>query len=181
MSVDEYLDSEQLSNAKREFVSGFVFPLPEASVDHCRIATNTTCILGIHLRGQRCEVFNSDMKVRVPGSSTGPTFYYPDASVVCEPNSGRDAFNDKPVVVVEVISESTRRVDEIEKRQAYLSLDSCKVYVLLESRSDEAVVVRRTDDGVEQEEYSGIDAVIPLPEIGCSLSLADCYAGVHFE
>jgi len=72
------------------------------------------------LRGKRCQVFNSDMKTRVR-LSRSTRFYYPDLSVVCQPNGGDETYQDNPVVIVEVISESTRRVDEYEKREACVS------------------------------------------------------------
>lgn len=117
------------------------------------------------------------MRVR---QSRSTRFYYPDLSVVCPPNAGDETFQDNPVVVVVVISESTRRVDEYEKREAYLSINSLCVYVLLESNTIAALVYHRADDGFSCETYEGIDAVIHLPEIGCDLSLAEAYAQVQF-
>mgnify|MGYP003439819607 FL=1 len=120
------------------------------------------------------------MKVRVR-QKYDTRFYYPDLSVVCEPNAQTETFHDRPVVIVEVISESTRRTDEHEKRDAYLSIDALCVYVLLESSSAAAVVYRRRDEGFDRETYLGIDAVILLPEIDANLTLAQVYAKVKFE
>lgn len=77
-------------------------------------------------------------------------------------------------MIIEVISESTRRVDEFEKRDAYLSINSLSVYILLEPVTAAALVYRRIDHGFAKENYAGIDAIIPLPEIGCGLNLAEC-------
>ena len=150
------------------------------TANHNRITTTATVTIGSQLRGKTCEVFNSDMKVRVR-QKHDTRFYYPDLSVVCEPNAQTATFHDRPVVIVEVISESTRRTDEHEKRDAYLSIDSLCVYVLLESSSAAAVVYRRRDECVHRETYMGIEAVILLPEIEASLALAEVYAKVKFE
>ena len=180
VSAQDYLEGEALARRKHEFVAGTIYAMAGATANHNRIATNATGTLHGQLRGQPCEVFNSDMKVRV--RQTHETrFYYPDALVVCEPNGPSDPYHDRPVVIIEVISESTRRTDEHEKRAAYLSIDTLCVYVLIESSSAAAVVYRRTAEGFDRETYVAADAVVPLPEVNCNLSLAEVYANVIFE
>lgn len=180
ISVQDYLDGEKLARRKHEFVAGTIYAMAGATANHNRIATTATVLIGSQLRGKTCEVFNSDMKVRVR-QKYDTRFYYPDLSVVCEPNAQTETFHDRPVVIVEVISESTRRTDEHEKRDAYLSIDSLCVYVLLESSSAAAVVYRRRDEGFHREAYLGLEAVILLPEIEGNLALAEVYAKVKFE
>jgi Uma2 family endonuclease len=177
IAVAEYLAGESRSDRKHEFIEGIVYAMVGASNTHNRIATNVTGLLHGQLRGQPCEVFNADAKVRVR-LPTGTRFYYPDASVVCQPNDPNDSFHDAPVVVVEVISESTRRTDEHEKREAYTAIDSLQVYVMLEQEAAVAVVYRRGETGFVRQAFAGGDAVIQLPEIGCALRLADVYANV---
>ena len=138
ISIADYLEGELTSPLKHEFVDGVVYAMAGATANHNRIATNATVVLGSQLRGKRCQVFNSDMKVRVR-MSRSTRFYYPDLSVVCQPNAGNETYQDNPVVIVEVISESTRRVDEYEKREAYLSINSLCVYVLLEPNPSAAM------------------------------------------
>lgn len=150
-----------------------------ASARHNRIPTNVTVSIGAQLRGKPCEAFNSDMKIRVRLTHS-VRFYYPDLSVVCQPNPDVDLFQDQPVVVVEVLSESTRRVDEYEKREACLTINSLSCYLLLEQDNPMAVLYRRGDNGFEREYYQGLDAVIRLPEIGCDLKLGEAFTNVSF-
>jgi len=175
--VDEYLDGEIRSERKHEFIDGVVYAMVGASNSHNTIATNVTGLLHSQLRGKTCQVFNADAKVRVRLPSA-TRFYYPDASVVCQPNRPEDTFNDAPVVIVEVLSESTRRTDEHEKRESYAAIDSLLVYMLLEQDSAAAVVYRRGDAGFAREVFVGPEAVIPLPEVACALRLVDVYANV---
>lgn len=179
ISIAAYLSGEQTAKRKHEYVEGVVYAMVGATNAHNRIATNGTVILGGQLRGKPCQVFNSDTKIRLR-LARGTRFYYPDASVVCRLNPQSDTFQDAPVVIVEVISESTRRTDEYEKREAYLSIDALCVYVLAEQATAAAVVHRRTDSGFARETYVGHEAVIPLPEIDCELPLADLYENVEF-
>ncbi len=175
--IDEYLIGESRSERKHEYVDGVIYAMVGASNSHNLVATNVTGLLHAQLRGKTCRVFNADAKVRVRLPS-GTRFYYPDASVVCSPNQANDTFNDAPVVIVEVLSESTRRTDEHEKREAYMAIDSLLVYVLLEQDAAAAVVYRRGEAGFAREVWAGLDAVISLQEVGCELRLADVYANV---
>lgn len=175
----EYLVREMDSSAKSEYIGGAVYAMSGAKNRHNRIATNATGALVYRLRGRRCEAFNSDTKVRIQ-LATHLRFYYPDAMVVCEPNREEDPFQDTPAVVIEVLSERTRRTDEGEKKDAYFSIPSLRVYMLVEQ--DEAVVVafRRTDQGFVREKYEGMQAVVPMPEIETELPLAEIYERVRF-
>ena len=79
-----------------------------------------------------------------------------------------------------MLSRWTRRVDEGEKKDAYLTIPSLSAYVLLEQETAAAVVWRRTEHGFVREVYEGLDAVIPLNEIETALPLAEVYDGVEF-
>jgi Uma2 family endonuclease len=179
ISVADYLLGEHTAKRKHEFVNGVVYAMAGGTVQHSRIASNAMIVLGIQFRNHKCQVYNSHIKIRVR-LIQGTRFYYPDLSVVCEPNAADDSFHDMPVIVVEVVSESTRRTDEFEKREAYLSIASLCVYVLVEQSSAAAHVYRRTDNGFDHEVYIGLDAIIPLPEIQCELSLKELYQNVEF-
>ena len=179
ISVPDYLHAETNARHRHEYVEGVVYAMVGASNFHNLIASNATGILHRELRAKRCRVFNSDTKVRVR-RVRGTRFYYPDAMVVCQFNPGVDTFQDSPVVIVEVLSESTRRTDENEKREAYLSIDSVLVYVRVEQSVAVVLVDRRTDDGFVRETYQGLEAVIPLPEIQTELQLSELYEGIDF-
>jgi len=107
-------------------------------------------------------------------------FYYPDVSVICRPNPQNDAFQDEPIVLFEVLSKATRRIDLGEKKDFYLTIPSLDVYALIEQETAAVVVFRRTGNGFVREVYEGIDAVLPLPEVGVDLPLAEIYDTVEF-
>lgn len=179
VSVEEYLAGELTSPVKHEYLGGIVYAMAGARNVHNIVATNILGTLHGRLRGKKCRPFNSDTKIRVR-LSTHLRFYYPDCSVICRPNSQDDSFQDDPAVIFEVISQSTRRIDTGEKKDAYLTIPSLSAYVLVEQESAAAVVYRRTDEGFVAELYDGMDAVIPLPEIDAELPLAEVYSGVEF-
>lgn len=179
ISVEDYLAGELVSPIKHEFLGGVVYAMAGARNVHNLIATNTLVALGTRLKGKDCRPYNSDTKVRIrlPSHSR---FYYPDTMVVCRPNPQNDSFQDEPAVIVEVVSKKTRRLDEGEKKDAYLTIPSLGVYLLIEQQMPAIVVHRRTAQGFVREVYEGLEAVLPLPVIETELPLAEIYEGVEF-
>ena len=179
ISEADYLAGELVSTVKHEYLGGILHAMAGAGNQHNDIVVNITSALHARLRGRPCRPCNSDTKVRVR-LSTQIRYYYPDASVVCRPNPPEDSFYDEPVVIVEVLSPSTRRIDMTEKQEAYLTIPSLLVYLLVEQEFASVTIHRRTPQGLDSEVYSGRDAVIPLPEIGIELPLSKVYERVSF-
>ncbi len=181
VSIADYLATEETSPVERGFLRGMVFAMPRHSNRHNIIGGNALGILHNQLRGKTCQPFNSDTKIRIQFPDQ-TRFYYPNAMVVCAPNPASDRFQDRPVVVIEVLSESTRRTDLGEKLDAYLTIPSLGVLLYVEPDIPFVTVHRRrAEGGFATELHSGLDAVIPLPEIDATLSLADLYERVTFD
>lgn len=180
VSVKHYLAGELISPIKHEYVGGLVYSTFSARNVQNLISGNAFGSLGARLRGKRCRPYNSDTKIRIRLPSQ-VRFYYPEMSVVYRSNSLNDSFQDEPVVLVEVMSRRTRRIDESEKKDAYLTIPSLSVYLLVEQKTAAVMVFRRTDQGFVREVYEGLDAVIPLSEIETELPLAEIYEGVEFS
>ncbi len=174
VTVEDYLAGELISPIKHEYLGGLVYAMHDTRNIHHAIAVNTIIGLQTRLRGQKCRIFNSDTKIRIH-LSKHLRFYYPDLSVICRPNPPTDSYQDEPVVTCEVLSRRTRRVDEVEKKDAYLTIPSLKVYVLIEQDTAAVMAFRRNEKGFEREVYLGMDAVLPLAEIGIDLPLAEIY------
>jgi Uma2 family endonuclease len=179
VSVEDYLAGELVSPIKHEYLGGVVYAMAGARNAHNLIATNALGALHARLRGKPCRPFNSDTKIRIR-LPTQVRFYYPDVSVVCRPNPQTDSFQDEPAVLFEVISRRTRRIDEGEKKDAYLTIPSLSVYVLIEQDTAAVVAFRRTEGGFVREVHEGLDAVLPLGEVGTDLPLAEIYETVEF-
>lgn len=180
ISVEDYLEGELVSDVKHEYLGGFVYAMAGGKSRHNRIVGNVFAALHAGLRDKPCEPFNSDMKVQAHLQGA-ERFYYPDVSVTCTPVPDDATYHTEPAVVVEVISESTRRIDEGEKKDAYLNIPSLRAYVLVEQESPLVTVYRRgASGGFERETYTKMDEVIALLEIETQLQLADVYQRVEF-
>ncbi|TWT97908.1 hypothetical protein Pla108_20620 [Botrimarina colliarenosi] len=183
VSVEDYLAAELASEVRHEYVGGYVHAMAGGKTAHNRVKGNVFASLHKRLQGKPCEPFDSDMKVRFYSAGL-PRFYYPDAMVVCEPNDPDSVYQDRPAVAVEVLSESTRRLDELEKRDGYLTIPSLQAYLLVEPDAAKITVYRRRTEGLgveafDAELYTGLDAVVPLSEIEVELPLAEVYERVE--
>jgi Uma2 family endonuclease len=179
VSAEEYLRAELHSPIKHEYLGGVVYAMAGARNVHNRIKGNIYVALANRLRGKRCQPYDSDTKIRIQ-FPTHVRFYYPDDSVICRENPPHDSFQDEPAVIVEVLSKSTRRIDQGEKKDAYLTVPSLSAYLLVEQDFASVVVFRRSGQDFVREVYKGLDAVIPLVEVEIELPLAEIYENVEF-
>lgn len=179
VTAEEYLEGELRADTKHEYLGGVVYPMAGASEEHNVIAANLMGLLHAQLRGNACQPFGSDMKVRL--QTLGDTyFYYPDAMIACDPSDSGHGWRERPAVLFEIISEETRRLDEREKRFAYLQIPSLQAYVRIEQASPDAVAERRVAGTWKSERLAGLDAVLELPESGVRLALAEVYERLRF-
>jgi Uma2 family endonuclease len=132
LSLDEYLTFERRSATKHEFVDGQVYAMAGASFAHNVVVGNVVAALKNALQSGPCYTLPSDMKVQ-----TASRAYYPDASVVCSPPRFHDGSEDvllNPNIIVEVLSDSTERVDRGEKLEAYAAMPSVTDYLLVATK-----------------------------------------------
>ena len=180
VSVEDYLAGEETSVINHEYLGGAVHAMAGATIRHNIIALNCLTSLHASLRGKSCRPYNSDTKIRIEFPDH-TRFYYPDAMVVCQSNPETDHYQTQPVVIVEVLSDSTRRADLGEKRDAYLTIPSLKALLFVETEFPSVTVYRRVPEGgFSAERHTGLDASVDLPEIGVTLPFADLYDQVGF-
>ncbi len=178
VSVEEYLAGELIAETKHEYLGGVIHAMSGSKAGHNRISGNVYRLLGNALEGKPCEPFNSDMKVRIELPEQ-TRFYYPDVAVVCDPPDDDESYMDNPVVVFEVLSKSTKRVDTGEKRAAYRAVPSLRVYAMIDPvRLHVTLDRRRENRGFDTELYTDTGQVIPLPEISTELRMDSIYSGV---
>ncbi len=182
MTEAEYLAFERASEFKHEFLDGQIYAMTGASRAHNLICSYTLVTLGNQLRDRPCEIYPSDMRVKV--AATG-LHTYPDISVVCgDAQLADDSFDTllNPVLIIEVLSPSTERYDRGKKFQHYRQLDSLREYVLIAQDSPRIErFLRQADNSWNLTDVTGLDASLQLSSIDAALALADVYAKVTFE
>lgn len=175
ITVEEYLDGEKESEVRHEYIGGLVYAMSGGSEAHNTICLNLASAIRQHLRGNPCKVFMADMKLRL-NIAEDAVFYYPDLLVTCDPSDNEPYFKTKPVVLVEVLSPSTERLDRREKFLSYIALPTLKEYVMID-QARQAVTRFRQENGWKPEHLAEGDA-LSLPSISFEQSLAGIYEDV---
>lgn len=142
-TYDDYLEWEQRQPERHEYVRGEVFTMAGTTARHNEISGNCYILLRQHLRGAPCRAYMADVKVRVEAADCG---FYPDVQVTCAESDRADRLVKRsPVLVVEVLSDSTASYDLGDKFAAYQQLDSLREYVLVDQDRIRVQVYRRRD------------------------------------
>jgi len=180
-SVEDYFFVDVGSPIRHEYFDGEIHAMSGGTRTQARIAVNVVAALHVMLGGTRCEAFHGDMRVRTPSG----LYTYPDASVVCGTAETVDVEERttllNPVVIVEVLSDSTRRYDRGQKFENYRSIPSLREYLLVEQTGPSVELRRR---GAENEwtssTFESLDQTVRLESIDVDLKLSTIYERVEF-
>ncbi len=175
ISVDEYIDGELHSEIRHEYVDGQVYAMGGASDCHGLIVNALAFALTPAARQKRCQLFTSDMKLRL-NIADKTVFYYPDLLLSCALDDRQPYFRSHPCLIVEVLSDSTERIDRREKLLAYQTLPSLLEYVLVAQNARRVEVYRRANDWKAEYFDSG---EIRLDSLESSVSVDAIYADVE--
>jgi len=173
LSVYDYLHGERHSDIKHEYIYGQVFAMAGASLKHNLINGNLYGLLWNQLRNTACFPLAGDMLLK----TSDEKYRYPDLFVACDDDSSDDDYvREQPILIVEVLSASTRRRDKTEKREEYIALPSLQEYVLIEQDFAEVQIQRRTNHWHAEYFYLGDE--IHFQSIDTTVSIADIYQRV---
>ncbi len=179
-TIAEYLQMEKASEVKHEFFRGEIFAMAGAGRRHNVVSKNIQGRLFIALDGKPCQPYGSDMRIHIPENTL---FTYPDISVICGEITASPADEDTailPVVLIEILSPSTKNYDRGGKFKLYRDIPSLKEYILVDADSVNVEAFRINADGHwELEEYKTIEDTLIIPSIDVSISLQDIYNGTN--
>lgn len=143
----DYLARESDATVKREYLRGEVWAMAGGTPEHARLAARMISALSRLLHDRPCEVFSSDVRVRIEATDLAT---YPDATVVCDrierAGDDGDAITN-PMLLVEVLSDSTEAYDRGEKWAHYQHIASLQAYLLVSQHGSRIEAFQRTADG----------------------------------
>ena len=174
--AQEYLEGEEYTQTRHEYINGAIYAMGGASDKHGLIAGNVSAVLNIRLP-ESCQVFQSDMKTHIK-TQTQEIFYYPDVLVSCAQDDRETYYRNNPILIVEVLSPSTERLDRYEKFFNYQSLDSLQEYLLIEQRYRLGEIYRRSK-GWQREIVS--EGVVQLESVSLDISMDEIYRRVNWD
>jgi Uma2 family endonuclease len=177
---DEYFAFDETSFGRWEYVDGVIRAMAGGTDDHNEICTNVVIALGPQMRARGCHTYGSDMRVH---TGTGINTF-PDVTVVCGPREyyklRRDTITN-PILIVEVLSESTQAYDLGDKFDHYKSIATLVDYLLIDTRKPHARLYTRDGDHWAYRDAVGLDGVVNLPSVDTGLALSAVYAMIEFD
>lgn len=181
-TFEEYLQKNERSGDKLEFLHGTVFAMAGGSQFHSALTINCSVALAIRLRGGSCRVMSSDQMVSTPGQEAA---FYPDLQVICgERLKGHTEAMTSPVVVVEVLSPSTRGFDLSEKLKQYKRIAALRHIVFVESERLEVLVYSRQSGELwpaTPDLYENLESSIVLSAFEVEVPMREIYQDVEFD
>jgi Uma2 family endonuclease len=182
LTPEDYLAFDRQCEYKNEYFAGEVFAMTGASREHNLIVTNTIRTLGNQLLTRDCNVYPSDLRVKIQPIEK---YTYPDVVMTCGEEQFEDEYRDtllNPVVIIEVLSASTEAYDRGKKFARYQQIDSLVEYILIAQDHHRIErYVRQPDRTWVYSEFRALDDVVQLTSIGCHLALQDVYAKLNLR
>ncbi len=176
MTIDEFLLWEERQDLRYEFDSFQPLAMTGGTAAHSAIQRNLIYALTRRLLDSPCQPYGSELKIRV-----AERIRYPEAFVVCTPVPPRSKVVTDPVVIFEVVSESSVTTDFVTKNAEYRATPSVQRYVVLQQTKAAAAVFSRKGDDWVADLLASDDAVLRMPEIGIDIPLSEIYRRVEFE
>jgi len=176
-SPQEYLEIEQISPIKHEYLQGQMVAMAGASKIHVIITGNLSALIVNHLRGSGCISYANDMKVRLPDLNC---FYYPDLAITCD---DRDLNNEEdfilhPKLIIEVLSDSTEAFDRGDKFADYQTVSSLEEYVLVHQKQILVEKFQRKSENLWIPSSYGSGEAIALSSISFACNIETLYENV---
>lgn len=182
-TLDEYLEMESHSQTRHRFDNGKITPMPYTSEQHSLITSNLIRSTGNLFLESDCRTYGSDRMLFVPACDQT---FYPDMMIVCGP-SKLYTYKDKmqatlnPVVLIEVLSESTQVVDRTRKWDCYRQIESLRQYILVAQEAISVEVFSREDatNRWAIDLYTGDEAEVPVQSV--QLPIKEIYRNISFK
>lgn len=173
-SYAEYVAFAEAAPTKYEYIAGEIVAMAGGTIDHGRLIARVTALLSSALQGRPCVVLPADVRVRVRAADRAT---YPDVHVVCgaieaDPDDPDAVTN--PIVIVEVLSETTAESDRGDKFAAYRRLRSLRQYVLVSQHERRIDVYTRDGKRWILDEF-GAGERLRLESIDAELAVDDVY------
>jgi len=177
LDLDTYLVGERDAAFRSEYVDRQAYAMVGSNELHNTVAGELFAAIH-HVLPNDCRVWQSDMKVKIE-HRTKQFVYYPDIMAACGENPDDPYFRTNPILIVEVLSPSTKRVDLNEKLDNYTQIPSLLEYVVLSQDTPHLRIFRRQESW-EPECFHASDG-FTLESVGLEMPVADVYRRVRRE
>ncbi|HLO50963.1 MAG TPA: Uma2 family endonuclease [Kamptonema sp.] len=179
---EEYLELEEAAESKSEYRDGEIVPMTGGTTNHNKIALNFCVNFKVAFRGQNYEIFMNDVRLWI---NRDRIYTYPDIMIIeGEPiyQGNGTTMVTNPLLIVEVLSKSTKDYDRGDKFQYYRSIPELKEYIMIDQYKFHIEQFAKNSEGKwVLSEYEAADAVLALTAIEFQIQLSEIYQGINFE
>ena len=170
-SVEAYLAFEEKSEVRHEYYLENLIEMAGASYLHNLINGNLFFIFKLLFKDKPERVFMEGFKAFIKAENI---FFYPDLMVAVPEQY--EYYCTQPVLIAEVLSESTRKFDMVDKFIQYQKLETLQYYILAEPEKHLLIIHKKTaENGWQTDTYTSLTDVIELPTLHISIALKDIY------
>ncbi|MEO6733420.1 MAG: Uma2 family endonuclease [Ferruginibacter sp.] len=170
-NIEDYLAFEEKNEVRHEYYFENLIEMAGASYLHNLINGNLFFLLKMLLKERNERVFIEGFKAFIKDENI---FFYPDVMISLP--EIHEYYSTQPILIAEVLSESTRNFDMVDKFIQYKKLDTLQYYLLLEPDKNLVIVHKKAMDNEWQTDtYTSITDVIDLPALQISIALKDIY------
>ncbi len=175
----EYLEFEAEAETRHEFINGEIIPMAGATTTHNLITGNIYVALRLALNTQTKPVYMENVRLWIPSPKV---FAYPDIMILGDEPvyyGDNQTTVTNPVVIFEVLSDSTRDYDQGRKFNFYRTLETLQEYVLVDQETTAVMIYRRsTNKDWHLNILEDSSEIVQLESVGIELSLTAIYEGI---
>ncbi len=181
---EEYLAYERASLDKHEYYRGEIFAMAGAGDRHNILFRNLFRELSYKSKGKSCQPYGSDLRVHIPENIL---YTYPDISFFCGNLQDNNYKNDDdnftgPIIIIEILSPSTKGYDRNQKFELYKDIPTLKEYILVDAESVQVEAFRVNEAGEwNLQEYKKLNEILTLPAVALSVSLEEIYTDTRLK
>ena len=180
-SPEDYFELENEAEYRSEYFRGEIFAMAGGTPNHNRLMLNFANLLNTAFKGRSCEAFASDLRVQIDKEKH---YTYPDVTAIC----GEIVFAENrkdtvcnPVLIAEILSDSTKDYDRGSKFTAYRNIESLRDYVLIEQNRVHIEHFSKENDGTWRlREYFNSEDMLILESLGVGVPICEIYSRVSF-
>ncbi len=170
-STEAYLAFEEKSEVRHEYYFENLIEMAGTTKLHNQIVFFLTLLFRQGLVNQHFDISSEQVKAFIKSENI---FFYPDVMVAFPEEN--EFYDPQPVLIAEVLSESTRNFDMVDKFIQYQKLETLQYYLLAEPGKHLVIVHKKiADNDWQTDTYTSLTDVIDLPKLQISIALKDIY------
>lgn len=182
ITPEEYLAMEEAAEYRSEYYQGEIFAMAGTTANHNIVVSNLNAKTFLAFAGKDCVAYMIDVRLWIKANGL---FTYPDLMVVCGKSEFYENRKDtitNPVLIVEVLSDSTKDYDRGTKFMLYRSIPTLREYIIIHQKQIHVEQFSLDEEGRWfLREYNDPNAILRCASVDFQIPLHEIYTKIEFE